>query len=162
MAEVVKEETRDGRRVRIYSNGLERDASTGHIIKPADNTLITPESASDFHRARKEKKRAVLLQAVNGSVQRADYIERYGEFAWLAAVGESAFIKATTPDDPKAIEAARFLLSETGFSELSTEADDSGAGSAALPRIVLILAELARRRDDGGTDPGVIDGSVSG
>jgi len=147
MAVVIKEETREGVKVLVYDNGMERNAATGRIIRSGDTQRITKENSHAFHRARREKKRAVILEAVNESMK-DEVKEKYGEFAFVAAVAASAMVKATTPHDPKSIEAARWLMNETGLGESDPDDSDSGAGAPAMPaRIVVLLAELARRDD---------------
>jgi hypothetical protein len=145
MAQVVKEEIREGRKVLIYDSGLERDAESGKIIKSADHTLITKDTAAEYHRARREKQLGIVLGALNSGVERADIIEKYGEDAWIWAVAQSAMVKATTPEDPKMIEAARFV--RDWHRELSTDPENGGAPDSA-PRVFVLLAELRRRGID--------------
>ena len=144
MAEVVKVEEREGVRVLVYDNGLEKNAATGHIMRPADNALITSENARALQRKRQEKRREALLAAMLEGVERKEFIEKFGEDAWIMAIGYSAMIKATTPDDPKAIEAARFL--REWYSQLEADPDSPGVGGTSS-RLVLLIAELTRRND---------------
>jgi hypothetical protein len=109
-------------RYRVYKNGAVFDKDKGRIValKPelaTKNTQITKENTSDFLAKRLEKKRNIISEAAAAAVERDDYRAKYGDDAWIAAIAEAAYIKATTPDDPKAIDAARFLLQETGLSE---------------------------------------------
>lgn len=146
MAQLVKQENRGGVSVLVYDNGLEKNADTGRIMRPADGALITSENARALQRKRQEKQRATLLAAMLEGVERKEFIEKYGEDAWIMAIGYSAMIKATTPDDPKSIEAARFL--REWFEGLSNDPDSSD-GSGSAPRIILLIAELARRKQAG-------------
>jgi hypothetical protein len=116
MAQVIDTVERDGRVIRVYDNGMERDASTGRIVKPASGTLITAENATEYHRMRRNQKQAVIAAAANAAVERADF-KAHGGMAFVAAIADTAMLKATTPDDPKAIDAARFLLQESGLAE---------------------------------------------
>jgi hypothetical protein len=148
MSQVVSVENRNGVEVSIYDNGMER--ANGRIIKPPSTNVITAENARDFHRMRKEKKRAIAIEAANGAVSKAEYIEKYGEMAFVAGAVHSAMVKAQNPKDPKQIEAARFVFSETGVSEVMSD-PDNGAGAGA-PRVLVLLAELTRRADDEAID----------
>ena len=124
MAERVGEGEINGRKTWVYDNGLERYQDTGHIAKPADNTLITAENSTAFHRVRQEKKRAVVAAAANAAVERGDYKRTHGDLAFVAAITEAQYIKATTPDDPKSTDAARFIMDAAGLSEKQLVADD--------------------------------------
>jgi len=78
---------------------------------------ITTENTLAFHRARQEQKRAVVAQAANDAVENGELTTKHGDLAFVAAITQTAMLKATTPDDPKAIDAARFLLQEAGLAE---------------------------------------------
>lgn len=157
MAVVIGEEVRDGRVVLVYDNGMEKDRDTGKLLRPPTAALITEDSSIAYHRKRQEKKRAVMAQRLQ-ELQKEEFIAIYGELAWVAAVTGSIYSKATNPKDPKQVEAARFLFSETGITD---NAADPGAGDGnnpgSAPRVVLILAELARKRDAGAGPDDVID-----
>ena len=64
MATKIDTVERDGRFVHVYDNGMERDAATGRIIKPAPATVITPERATLLHRRRQEKQAALLRRRI--------------------------------------------------------------------------------------------------
>lgn len=61
---IVATEDRGDRTVHVYENGLERDAKTGHIVKPAKSDQITSESAHLLLRKRQEKTAALLRQRI--------------------------------------------------------------------------------------------------
>lgn len=148
MAVVVRTENREGTQVLVYDTGLERDAATGRIIRSADHTLITNETAADFHRARKEHKRALVREAANSAVKNKQLVQQYGEDAFIAAVTASAMDKAQDSKDPKSIEASRFLFSESGVGELAEDIDGAGAGSPGnTPRVLLLIAALVGREN---------------
>jgi hypothetical protein len=162
MANVIRTDDRDGRPVLVYDNGMEKYGDTGHLIRPPTGALITAENSLAYHRARKDKKRAVVLQAANESLAvRRDKVEQYGELAFLAAITESAMLKATNSKDPKQIEAARFVLSETGMAETIGDEDPGAGDGDNRPRVLVLLAALERRRRDNDS-PGVIEGVVNG
>ena len=152
MSEVVRTEDRNGVLVTIYDNGMER--ANNRIIRPPVTTQITKENASEYHRARKDKQKKALDAALLAGVEDETIKKEYGEDAWIVAVGQSAMIKATTPDDPKAIEAARFIRDWHNELNSDGEADHNERIPA---RVVLLLAELTRRNDS----EDVIDGVTS-
>jgi hypothetical protein len=162
MANVIRTDDRDGRPVLVYDNGMEKYGDTGHLIRPPTGALITAENSLAYHRARKDKKRAVVLQAANESAAvKREHVERFGELAFLGALTESAMLKATNSKDPKQIEAARFVLSESGLAETIGDEDPGAGPGDNRPRVLVLLAEMERRRrpDD---SPGVIEGVVNG
>lgn len=64
MANVVETIERDGVKVLVYDNGMERNAENGRMMKPATGTVITPERATLLHRRRQEKAAAALRDAI--------------------------------------------------------------------------------------------------
>lgn len=74
-------ENREGRRVKVYESGLELDAETGRIIKPAPGTLVrTAERSTELHRRRREKYkrrlRAGLVEAAGAGLFPAGTLPR--------------------------------------------------------------------------------------
>jgi uncharacterized protein YaaQ len=130
--------------VRVLANGTWQDKTTGHFLRGGNTTtaIRTADDARAVSNARHARKRQVIAQAANEAVERGDYRQRYGDLAFVAALAETAFIKATTADDPKAIEAARFLLRETGLAE--ADATDTTTGGAAGGVLAQLGAEAVR------------------
>jgi hypothetical protein len=64
MANKVDTVEKDGRLVHVYDNGLELDAESGHIVKPAPGTLLTPERARAARRKRQEKTARLTRRAL--------------------------------------------------------------------------------------------------
>jgi hypothetical protein len=158
MSSMIREENREGLIVQVYDNGMER--ANGRIIKPPETNKITSDNASEFHRLRKEKKRKALVEAINDEVA-PDVVERFGSMAFVAAVGQSVMRKALNSKDPKQVEAARFIFSETGVGELAPDVDPGAGPGDSRPRVLVLLAEIERRRLDNDS-PGVIEGVVNG
>lgn len=129
-------------KIRILSNGALFDTEKKRIVglKPElakKNVQITSENAAEFVARRVERKREIIAQAANEAVERDDYRLKYGGDAWIAAITEAQYIKATTPDDPKATDAARFLLQEAGISERQA------IPQADAPQLASILGSVA-------------------
>jgi hypothetical protein len=102
----------------ISEAGPIRDRKTGRIVgNPGGGRYaITQQNASAYARRRAERRRQVIAEAANAAVERGDYRERYDDMAFVAAIAEAQYIKATTPDDPKSTAAANFLLEQAGIS----------------------------------------------
>ena len=103
----------------VAKNGAHIDPVTKRFVKGGRQTTAIADSsqAAELARRRHERKREIISSAAAAAVERDDYRAKYGDDAWIAAIAEAAYIKATTPDDPKAIDAARFFLQETGLAE---------------------------------------------
>lgn len=137
----------DLERYKTLSNGAVYDNLTHRIVKGA---ALTSAGAAQLATLRTDRKRAVVREAANNAVQRADYRAKYGDYAYLAAITEAAMLKATTPDDPKAIEAGRWIVREAGDSEEMQPAAGSEMLSAgSIKGILHELAALARALADG-------------
>lgn len=106
-------------RTKILANGAVYDLDKGRIVANpgGGRAAITKETSSAYHARRQQKKRALIARVASEAVERGDFRARYGDMAFVAAIAETALMKATTPDDPKAVDAARFLLQETGLAE---------------------------------------------
>lgn len=87
MATKVQEIERDGRKIAVYDNGLERDMESGRIVKPASNTLITAKSATELHRRRQEKAAAALRARILASAQKRSDIKLSGSAEAIAEAG---------------------------------------------------------------------------
>ena len=129
-------------KIRVLSNGALFDTEKKRIVglKPElakKNVQITSENAAEFVARRVERKREIIAQAANEAVERDDYKLKYGGDAWIAAITEAQYIKATTPDDPKATDAARFLLQEAGISERQA------IPQADAPQLASLLGSVA-------------------
>ncbi len=107
--------------LRTLSNGAVYDTIKGRIVNgKAITTKITTENSLAYHSRRQELKREALSKAANavaaqgGSVSGAAMT---GDLAFVEAIGEAMAMKALTVNDPKAVDAARFLFHETGIAE---------------------------------------------
>ena len=157
-------------RTKVLSNGAIYDMDKGRIVamRPElarESTQITQANSGEMAAMRMERKRAVVAAAAAAAVERDDYRTKYGDSAWIAAIAEAQYIKATTPDDPKSTDAARFLLTEAGLSERQAQASPAETASDILASIAR-LASIAfdnsnyRKHDivDVGSEPGEDDG----
>ena len=147
---------RDGKTINIYENGLEQDASNGHIIKPPPHVLIdSSEKSIALHRARaEEKQRRVMLGAAK-HLQKTKHLDALPtDMDVVEAVSESVAKRAMDSDykNQKQIEAARWIMSESG---LATDPEQAPANETGVTRLFLLVAQLHERKTD------VIDGQVT-
>ncbi len=132
---------------KIYKNGAVFDMDKGRIVAMVPelaekSTQITPESSGALLARKVERKRAILAASALSAVERGDLRLAYGDDAWIAEIGQAMQRKATNIDDPKMVDAARFLMKETG------NADDNTGNTAdvlgGLSELVRELAAFAR------------------
>ena len=116
----------DGTVARQYPDGSirnERGWPVPGTKIPNGGHEITRENTREYAGMYLEKKRATIAAAANAAVQRGDFKVAYGDMAFVAEIGYHAQLKAQNVDDPKQIDAARFLLQETGLSEKAAQAE---------------------------------------
>jgi hypothetical protein len=117
MAAVVETVERDGKSVLIYDNGMEKDATTGKLMRPPTAALIrTTEQANDYLRRRQELKRERILAGAAKTLERGDW-EKATDLDVVEAISEAVMMKALNPDNAKQVDAARFILTESGLAE---------------------------------------------
>jgi len=108
----------DGTQARHYFADNSIRNERGHMIQPLESpNPITSENARARALARVEKKRAVIAEAANKQVESMGFDNSRGDLSFIAAIAQAAIIKALNPSDTKQIDAARFLIQETGLSE---------------------------------------------
>jgi hypothetical protein len=147
VAKIVNTYTNDaGQLVNVYESGAEYNTVEKRLVKPAEHTVITTQNATAYNRARQELKRAVIASAANAAVERDDYRMMHGDLAFVAAIAEAQYIKATTADDPKSTDAARFIFHETGISEAKqSETVHNTVNVIALPDdVAQAIADMRR------------------
>jgi hypothetical protein len=128
-------------RTKVLKNGAVYDLDKKRIVQ---GQRLTSAEASALGQRKYQRKREVIAAAAAAAVERGDYRAAYGDDAWIAAIAEAQYIKATTPDDPKSTDAARFLLQETGLSERDAASQPPAAvtltlSAAGLERLVAVL-----------------------
>lgn len=137
--------------LRTLSNGAVYDMNTHRIVDSKSVTnKITSQNAADFVAARQEAKRERLMFAANAVAAQGggvDGRELVGDLAFVEAIGEAMTMKALTVNDPKAVDAARFLFQETGIAEARTpETVNNTMNVIALPEDVIhAIADLRSR-----------------
>ena len=143
--------------LKVLANGAVYDMTAKKIVKGA---ALTSADAASLAAKKIDKRRAIAKQAANQAVERADYHTAFGDLAFLAALVETAMIKATTPDDPKAIEAGRFVLQATG--EAETPGQSADVPVAEMRGLLRDLADLARAIGPGADQADYVDGQTVG
>ena len=129
------------------ANGAIYDKSRHRIVaNPGGGTkAFTSESAGAAVELRMTQKREALTRAANAVAMQGggvDGRELHGDMAFVEAIGEAMTMKALTVNDPKAVDAARFLFSEIGISE---QRGTGGVDDTDIAREILNnIADIAR------------------
>lgn len=142
--------------LRVLANGAVYDMNKKRIVNSKNvTTKITSENAVALQSRQQEMKREALTRAANAVAEQGGTVdgrEFAGDMAFIEAIGEAMTMKALTVNDPKAVEAARFIFRETGISERdeTSTAKDNESALAALGReaIAQLLARAQQQRDD--------------
>lgn len=137
--------------LRVLANGAVYDMQKKRIVDSRNvTTKITSENAVDFQSRRQELKRAALARAANAVAMQGGGVDGRamdGDLAYVEAIGEAMTMKALTINDPKAVDAARFIFAETGISERQVESDNGAAASVAQV-LGSMLLEVVRNEAD--------------
>lgn len=145
---------RDGRELFVAKNGAlysknEKGQTIFHKGAKVTTAITTSERGRELAQVRAELRKKIVFEAANDAVERNDFKTLYGNYAFVAAIINVAMVKATTPDDPKAIEAGRFVLAQAGMlneGEEDVEKNKSvleALGREAIEQ-VLLRAKAAR------------------
>lgn len=116
-----------GREARKYADGSIRD-DKGHMLTALPGTedkAITSQNAPALALRRQELKRAAVRAAANAAVLSGTLRRDYGDLAFIAEITQNLMSIATTPENVKAVDAARWLTTEAGMAERSGE-DNTG------------------------------------
>lgn len=139
--------------LRTLSNGAIYDTRIGRIVNSKNvTTKITPENSADMQSRYRELKRGALMRAANAVAYQGGSVDgraMQGDFAYVEAIGEAMTMKALTVNDPKAVDAARFIFHETGISEAKApETQNNTMNVFVMPdEVASALLEIKRRRD---------------
>jgi len=148
MAKVIDTIVRDGHVIKVYESGAEYDQTTKKLVKPADHVLIDSAKAKEYNRRYRELRAQTITQAANDAVENNSYKVHYGDMAWVAAVTEAQYIKATTPDDPKSTAAANFLFTQANISADQEKQGDAGPSADALQAAAGLVDAVRRLMAD--------------
>jgi hypothetical protein len=107
--------------LRTLANGAVYDMRTHRIVDGKGiTTKITPQNSIAMQSRNQELKRSALARAANAVAAQGGGVDGRtltGDLAFVEAIGEAMTMKALTVNDPKAVDAARFIFTETGVAE---------------------------------------------
>ena len=132
-------------RTKVLKNGAVYDLDKGRIVaNPGGGThAITSANAGAMLQKRIEKKRNAIARAANAVLAEGSKWEGKG-FDFVEAIAEAQMVKATNPDDPKATDAARFLITEAGLSDKQADIQVTQRNNSGQPDVVMLIAALVQ------------------
>ena len=142
-----REQAEKDSKLKVLSNGAVYDNSKKRIVGSlpgGPTTKITQSNAVAYAARRAELRSQVIAQAANEAVENDTYRANYGDMAFVAAIAQAQYIKATTPDDPKSTAAANFLLEQAGISAKQAQSTSSATSDDSLRGVLADLAAIAR------------------
>jgi hypothetical protein len=144
-------------RVKVLANGAVYDLDKKRIVANpgGGSTAITSQRASELHARRRELKQLRIMEGA------AKLLERTGE--WTApddmdvveAIGEAAMMRAMDPKAKGQIEAAKFILVESGLSAADSQRENASAPPGtivAAPGALVELLDLLERQRSAAVD----------
>jgi hypothetical protein len=147
-----------GETINVYESGAHYNVTRKHLVKAPESAMITKENAWKFKEQLAEKKREALVKGAARVLERSGEWETPNALDMVEAIGEAVMLKALNPDNPKQVDAARFMMTEAGLSETQTktseEAQQFADLASAAGQLVAFLRDLHQPRD-------VIDGNVT-
>jgi len=105
---------------RVLKNGAIYDMDSHRIVSNpgGGSTAITTQNASAYARRRFELKRKRIIDAANAFVDNLDgKSPSSDDMRFITEVVKAVMAKALNSQDPKQIDAVRFILKESGLSE---------------------------------------------
>src|SRR5688572_15202459 len=100
--------------LRVLANGAVYDMQKKRIVNSKNvTTKITTENAVALQSRQVELKREALMRAANAVAVQGGGVDgraMLGDYAYVEAIGEAMTVKALTVNDPKAVDAARFIF----------------------------------------------------
>ncbi len=154
MATIVDTYEKDGEKINVYESGAHYNATRGHLIKAPERALFTPETSLEAKKRLSEMKRQAIMRGAARALDASGEWETPNQLDVVEAISEAIMQKALNPDNAKQVDAARFILTESGLAESQTKSNESAQQFAG--EINDALAEiLGRLRGD------IIEGSAT-
>lgn len=143
-----------GDTINVYESGAHYNDTKKHLVKAPERAMITKENAWKFKEQLAEKKREAIIRGAGRALEKV----QPGEWSLpnaadvAEALAEAITMKALNPDNPKQVDAARFIMQEAGISESQTKSSEEAqqfAGDPAVRELVALMRQaLADRQAD--------------
>ncbi len=166
MATIIETVERENKTIHVYDNGMEKDASTGRMVRPPTSALITTtEKANEFQRRRQELKQQRLMAGAAKVLERTGSWETPNDLDVVEAIGEAVMENAIDPLSKKQIDAAKFLFTEGGFSSALERGKASelppNAISATPEALLALVQQIEQAQAAAVARSRAVDGTVA-
>jgi len=130
-----------GETINVYESGAQYNVTRGRLVGAPPSKQFTKETAITAVERRAELKREAVARGAAKVLERSGEWEVPNNIDVAEAIGEAVMLKALSPENPKQVDAARFIFQETGMAESQTSstADPSNFAASAFG------SELARQ-----------------
>jgi hypothetical protein len=137
---------KDGETINVYESGAHYNVTRKHLVKAPEHALITAEKSAKWKEEIVEKKREAMVRGAAKALEKAQPGEWTVPNALdvVEALAEAATLKALNPDNPKQIDAARFIMQETGMAESQTKTNGDPQQFAPIGDAIAELAAILR------------------
>jgi hypothetical protein len=132
MAVVVDKYTReDGHEIAVYESGAQYDLTAGRLVGAPPRAQFTKETSALAVERRAELKREAVARGAAKVLERSGEWETPTDLDVVEALSEAVMLKALNPDNPKQVDAARFIMQEAGMAENQTSSNGAPSNFAA-------------------------------
>jgi hypothetical protein len=139
---------KDGETINVYESGAHYNVTRKHLVKAPEQHLITSEKSMQYKAEMVERKREAMVRGAGRALEKAQPGEWTVPNALdvVEALAEAATMKALNPENPKQIDAARFIMQEAGLAESQTKTNNDAQQFApigdAINQLTAILREI--------------------
>jgi hypothetical protein len=145
-------ETDTEARTKVLKNGAVYDLDKKRIVANpgGGTTAITSETSSAFHARRQELKRERIMVGAAKVLETLGDWEAPTDMDVVEAIGEAVMENAIDPKSKKQIDAANFILRESGLSMANSQRENepppAGAISASVDTMRQLLDMIEQRQ----------------
>jgi hypothetical protein len=148
MPVIVDTYIKDGETINVYESGAHYNVTRKHLVRAPESAMITKENVGRFKEQLAEKKREAIIKGAGRVLERSGDWEAPNNLDVAEAIAEAVMLKALNPDNPKQVDAARFILQEGGMAETQTKANEGGQQFGDLAGAARNLLSLLRAAHD--------------
>jgi hypothetical protein len=131
-------------RTKVLSNGAIYDLDKKRITGGA---VLTSVKAAELVANKITNKRAAIAQAANEAVESGSIRASYGDLAFVAEITKVMMMRATTPEDSKGVDAAKWLIQEAGIGERQQDSAQAQVVTHTIdPDVMALLAQIAEQQ----------------
>ena len=133
-----------GETINVYESGAHYNVDRKHLVKAPDHAMITPEKSIELKKILAEKKREAVARGAARVLERSGDWDTPNALDVIEAISEAVMLKALNPDNPKQVDAARYITQEMGMAENQTKSSEEARQFAPVVDAMNQLTALLR------------------